>query len=305
MAESFTYVIAGGRGLIGAALCRHWLAAGHRVVVLTRRGDAVLPAGAEAVVWDGTRDGPWRTYLDAARAIVNLCGEGIGDARWTTTRKRQLLESRVAPTAALVDAVRRAAAPPVFVQASGVGYYGTADAQICTEALGAGGDFLANLSRQWEAAAAPVANDTRLVIARIGVVLAAAGGAFPKLVLPLRLGIGGPIASGCQWLSWIHLADLVAAIDFLTRRDDLSGAVNCVAPQPIRNRDAARILGRALRRPVWLTLPRFALELALGEMATLVCDGQRAEPARLNENAFPFRYPTFAAAAGDLLQEQC
>jgi len=304
MATPLTYVIAGGRGLIGAALSRRWLDAGHRVVVLTRRGDTVLPPGAEAVVWGGTHDGPWRTHLDAARAVVNLCGEGIGNGRWTTARKRHLLESRVAPTAALVDAVRRAASRPVFVQASGVGYYGTGDEPTFTETSGAGGDFLADLSQRWEAAAAPVASDTRLLIARIGVVLSTDGGAFPKLVQPFRFGLGGPIGSGSQWLSWIHIADLAAAIDFLTQRDDLSGPVNCVAPQPIRNRDAARILGQLLRRPAFLAMPRFALELALGEMATLMCDGQRAEPARLTESGFTFQYPTFDRAAADLLHVQ-
>jgi hypothetical protein len=302
MANLGTYVIAGGSGLIGQALSRRWLAAGHRVVVLTRRADAALQAGVEPVVWNGTADGTWREHIDGARAVVNLCGEGIGDARWTAARKRVLLDSRIVPTAALVDAVHKSASRPIFIQASGVGYYGTSETQSFTEASTSGSDFLAGLSRRWEAAAAPVALDTRLVIARIGVVLDSDAGAFPKLVMPFRFGFGGPIAAGSQWLSWIHLNDLVAAFDFLVRSTDLSGPVNCTAPQSIRNRDAARVLGRLLGRPSILRAPRFALELALGEMATLVCDGQHVEPARLNESGFTFRYAEFEAAAADLLR---
>ena len=303
MSNRPTYVIAGGRGLIGRALTRHWLAAGHRVVVLTRRPEAALPAGAECVVWNGADDGAWRDHVDGARAVINLCGEGIGDGRWSAARKRVLLDSRIAPTAALVAAVRAAASRPVFVQASGVGIYGTSEAQTFTEASPGGDDFLAALARQWEAAAAPLASDTRLVIARIGVVLDAHAGAFPKLVLPFRLGVGGPIAGGAQWLSWIHIVDLAAALDFATERDALSGPINFTAPEPVRNADAARIIGRRLRRPAFVPTPRFVLELALGEMATLVCDGQRVAPTRLREAGFSFRFPTFDVAAADLLTE--
>jgi len=301
MSNRPTYVIAGGRGLIGRALTRHWLAAGHRVVVLTRRPEAALPAGAECVVWNGRDDGSWREHVDGARAVINLCGEGIGDGRWSAARKGVLLDSRIAPTAALVAAVRTAASRPVFVQASGVGIYGTSESQTFTEASPRGDDFLAALARQWEAAAAPLASETRLVIARIGVVLDAYAGAFPKLVLPFRLGVGGPIAGGAQWLSWIHSVDLVAALDFATAHDALSGVVNFTAPEPIRNADAARIIGRRLGRPAFVPTPRFVLELALGEMATLVCDGQRVAPTRLRESGFSFRFPTFDAAAAALL----
>jgi uncharacterized protein len=302
MSDRFTYVIAGGRGLIGQALSRRWLQAGHRVVILSRGGNAALPKGAELVLWDGAHDGPWRQQLDGAAAVVNLCGEGIGERRWSAARKRVLVDSRVVPTRALVAAVRSAAARPVFLQVSGVGIYGTSAAATFTETSPAGDDFLADLATQWEAAAAPVAACTRLVTARIGVVLDAKAGALPKLLLPFRFGVGGPIAGGLQWLSWIHLADLVEALIVLTQRSDLSGAFNCTAPTPIQNRDAARVLGGVLGRPHIVPTPRIALDLALGEMATLICDGQRALPQRLRAAGFTFRYPTFEAAVSSLLQ---
>lgn len=301
MSDVPTYVIAGGRGLIGQALCHHWLRGGARVVVLTRHDNARLPAGAEAVRWDGANAGPWHRCIDGARALVNLCGEGIGAQRWTDARKRLLVDSRTTPTAALVDAIRAATVRPTLIQASGVGIYGTGEEPLFTESSPPGRDFLASLARLWEAASAPAEPYTRLVVARIGVVLDRGGGAFPKLLLPFRFGVGGPIAGGRQWLSWIHITDLVDAIALLADNSRLSGAINCVAPQPIRNADAARVIGRITHRPAFVPTPRFALNVLLGEMATLVCDGQKVAPARLLDSDFRFRYGTFAAAAAALL----
>jgi len=297
-----TYVIAGGTGLIGRALAQRWLANGHRVVILTRQQNAVLPTGAEAVRWDGQHDGAWRDCLDGARAVVNLCGENIGARRWTTARKRQLIDSRTGPTAALVAALRGRATPPMLVQASGVGYYGSSESATFTERDRPGDDFLARLSCDWEAAAAPAAAATRLVMVRLGVVLARDAGAFARLVLPFRIGVGGPLGNGRQWLSWIHIDDAVRALDFLTLRDDLTGPFNCTAPLPLTNRDAARSIGRTLRRPALVTLPRFVLTTLLGELATLVCDGQRVLPERLGAAGFEFAYPDFDAAAAHLLR---
>ena len=302
MTQRPTYVIAGGSGLIGQALSRHWLGVGARVVVLTRHRDAKLPAGAEAVQWDGVNAGPWHQCIDGARALINLCGEGIGAQRWTDARKRLLLDSRTVPTAALVAAIRAAAVRPALIQASGVGIYGTSDASVFTESSPAGHDFLARLAQLWEDASAPADAYTRRVVARIGVVLDREAGAFPKLLLPFRLGVGGPIADGRQWLSWIHLTDLVEAIAWLADNGSMSGAINCVAPQSVRNADAARVIGRIAHRPAFVPTPRFALNLLLGEMATLVCDGQRVAPVRLLESGFRFRYTTFEAAASALLK---
>jgi uncharacterized protein len=301
MSNRSTNVIAGGTGMIGRALTRHWLDAGQRVVILSRQRTANVPRGAETVCWDSRHDGGWRSRIEDARVVVNLCGENIGARRWTAARKHRLVDSRTEPTAALVAALQRGSPPATLIQASGVGCYGTSEMATFTERDPPGGDFLALLSRQWEAAAMPAADVTRLVIARFGVVLAPAAGAFPKLVQPFRFGIGGPIGSGRQWLSWIHIADAVRALDFLARRDDISGAVNCTAPNPIRNDAAARAIGHALRRPAIVALPRFVLRAALGEMATLVCDGQRVLPERLRAAGFDFHYPDFGAATTQLL----
>jgi hypothetical protein len=294
-------VIAGGTGLIGRALARHWLAAGRDVVVLTRQTKPALPPGARAVVWGTSHDGGWRAAIEGAHAVVNLCGESIGARRWTAARKRTLIESRTRPTRALADVIRRTAHPPaVFVQASGVGYYGTGDA-ICTESSPRGADFLAHLATEWERAASAVPASVRLVIARLGVVLDAGGGAFPRLAMPARFGLGGPIAGGAQWFSWVHIEDAVAALAFAVDESTLAGPVNVTSPHPLRNAEVARTLGSTLRRPALLPLPRLALGLLLGEQATLVCDGQRALPTKLQSAGFAFRYPTFAEAAGELL----
>jgi uncharacterized protein (TIGR01777 family) len=294
-------VIAGGSGLIGQALSRHWLRAGHQITVLTRQVAARLPAGVRPLLWDAVTAEGIGHVVDGADAIVNLCGESVGRGRWTAARKRMLVEGRTRPTTALAAAVTAASRPPtVFVQASGVGYYGTGNEPV-TEASPPGGDFLARLALAWEASAAPIAARCRLVVARFGVVLDATEGAFARLLAPIRFGIGGPIAGGRQWMSWIHIDDAIAAVDHLIARTHLTGPVNCTAPGAVTNADATRVLGALLRRPTAFGVPRLVLATALGEMATLVCDGHRALPQKLVATGFAFRHPDFSSAAGDLI----
>lgn len=236
--------------------------------------------------------------LSGARAVVNLCGESIAGPRWTDARKRELTESRTQPTETLVATVAELDVPPaVFIQASGVGYAGTGEAAV-DESTPAGQDFLAQLAVAWEK---PVEKlSIRSVILRFGVVLDVSGGALPQMLLPFRLFAGGPIGSGKQWLSWVHLDDAVGAIRFAID-GDISGPVHVTAPEPARNASFARTVGRLMKRPALLPVPRFVMTAALGEQATLVCDGQQALPARLLAAGYEFRFPTLDSALKDLL----
>lgn len=286
-------VIAGGSGFIGRALARALAADGHAVAVLTRGSTQDAEPGVHYLHWDGaTPDGDWVEALRGARACVNLCGGSIGAGRWTAARKRELIDSRVGPARTLNAALARLDVPPAqLLQASGVGYAGTGAA--CTdETTAPGDDFLARLAVTWEATLAETPVPATAL--RFGVVLGA-GGALPRMLLPFRFCVGGPIGTGTQWLSWIHIDDAVAAIRFVIDRG-LTGPVNVTAPNPVQNRDFAAIAGRVLRRPALLPTPALALRVALGEQATLVCDGQRAVPARLRAAGFSFRYPELEPA---------
>lgn len=291
-----TLVIAGGTGFIGRALCKALATDGHDVVVLSRNAAAAVPH-ARTVHWDAeSAEGPWVETLRRARAVVNLCGSSIAAGRWTEARKRALLESRVRPARALLQAIAALdERPGRLLQASGVGYVGAGD-KPTDESSGPGNDFLARLAIEWEATLdqAPVPTTTL----RFGVVLGH-GGALPAMLLPFRLWCGGPVASGRQWLSWIHVDDAVAAIRFAIDRR-LDGPVNLTAPAPVRNREFAAVAGRVLHRPAWLPIPGPVLRLALGEQATLVCDGQHAAPARLLAAGFRFRHHTIESALLDL-----
>ncbi|MEE8078620.1 MAG: TIGR01777 family oxidoreductase [Pseudomonadales bacterium] len=299
MEQTSTHVvIAGGTGFIGRRLAALLAADGRRVVVLTRRNNMSAVGNVEFVQWDGAQSGDWCNELADASAIVNLCGESIAGKRWSENRKQQLLDSRVKSTSALVQACNDSKSPPrVFVQASGVGYYGTGNKEF-TESNGAGTDFLANLAQAWEKPLAKLA--IRTVTTRLGVVLGRTGGALPQMLLPFRAFAGGPIAGGNQWLSWIHLHDAVMAMVHLIELPHASGPFNLVAPRPVRNHEFAQAAARALHRPDWLPTPRFLMKALLGEQATLVCDGQQVQPAALRQVSFEFRFPSLEAALGDL-----
>jgi uncharacterized protein len=294
-------VVAGGSGFLGGHLIPALRNAGYDVVVL---GRGAAPPGGDGrtrfVTWQPGSVGPWQRELEGATALINLCGAGIGAGRWTPARKRELVESRTVPSAALVAACNRLDAPPaVCMQASGVGYYGTGEAER-DEHSPAGEDFLARLAVAWEA---PLKDArTRTVPLRFGVVLGRDGGALAQMLLPFRLFIGGPIGHGRQWLSWIHVTDAVRAVlHLLAAPPEIgSGPINVTAPNPVRNVDFARSAGAALRRPAGLPLPRWVLQTALGEQATLVCDGQQALPRKLARAGFEFRFPTLIEALTDL-----
>ena len=271
-------VIAGGTGFLGTALARAWQAGGSTVQVLTRR--ATRPTD---VAWDpGDAEAPWVAALEGVDVVVNLAGDPLERGRWTAEKKTSIRRSRVDATHTLAIAISRLARPPrVWLSGSAIGFYGPRDAEPLTEAAPHGGDFLASVCADWEAAADPAAAATRLVFLRTGLVLDRRAGALPRLALPFQFGAGGPLGSGQQYWSWIHLDDWVGIARWIVEHDTIRGPVNLTAPGAVTNHEFARILGRTLSRPALLPTPGFALRLLLGQMAdALMLNGQRVEIGR-------------------------
>ena len=298
-------LITGGTGLIGRALAASLVADGHQAIALTRDPSraTALPPGVRAAGWDGRTAQGWAALADGAHGIVNLAGATIS-TRWTANSKRLIRDSRLNAGRAVVEAVDLARnRPHVVVQSSGAGYYGPRGDEEITEDAPPGSDFLGQLAVEWEASTAAVEDlGLRRVIVRSGVVLSADGGALPRMALPFRLYAGGPLGSGRQWLPWIHITDEVAAIRFALDEEAASGPLNLAAPNPLTNAGFSRALGRVLRRPAAFRVPAFALRLLLGDMATVLLDGQRAVPRKLQRLGFTFRFPEAEPALRDLLR---
>lgn len=285
--------IAGGTGFIGEPLVRALLARGDDVVVLTRNPSHVH--AGRAVAWDGA----WQQEVAQADAVINLAGENVGGGRWTAERKRRVLESRVRATQSIVDALKKEPGRQrVLVNASATGYYGLRGDETLDEQSSSGDGFLADVVRQWEQVARGAEDVARLVILRFGVVLGAGGGALGKMLLPFKLGLGGRLGSGEQWMPWVDREDVIRMVLWAIDRKESRGVYNVTAPEPVRNRDFTRALGAALHRPAVLPAPAFALKLALGaEMASeMLLGGQRVLPVRATSEGFTFAYPTLAAA---------
>ena len=304
-------LITGGTGLIGRALSENLIADGHEVIVLTRSpGRALgLPDGVQAEGWDARTAQGWGHLVDGADAIVNLAGssiagQGFFPSRWTHEQRRLIRESRLNASRAVVEAVAQAEQKPrVLIQASGVGYYGHRGDEPLTEEAEPGEDWAAKFTaEEWEPSTAPVEEmGVRRVVIRTGVVLSTEDGALPRLLLPFRLFVGGPMGSGKQWVSWVHLEDTARAIRFLIENEKARGAINISAPNPVPNGKLAKSIGKAMGRPSWFPIPGFALRLAFGEVAEVVLEGQRAVPERLLDLGFEFQFPAAEAAMKDLL----
>lgn len=293
------WVVVGASGLIGTRLCRALADRGDPVAAVSRGGAAV--PGARTVRWDAASGPPPEDLLGDADVVVNLAGAGIGAGRWTEARKRLIVDSRVRTTAALADAIAACPSPPVLVNASAVGYYGTGDATF-TEASPAGDDFLARTCAAWEAAASAAAGSgARVVITRFGVVLARDGGVLPRQVTPARFGLGGPLGGGRQWVSWVHIDDAVGLIVHAAT-SGMEGPVNVTAPSPVRQAEFARSLGRALGRRFQLPVPGVALRLVLGEMSMLALAGQRVVPDAATAAGYAFTHPQLDGALADVLR---
>jgi uncharacterized protein (TIGR01777 family) len=286
-------VISGASGLIGTALTAALRAHGHRVVYLKRGA----PTGGDVIGWDpaaGLIDAP---ALEGIGAVVHLAGEGIGEKRWTDEQKQRIRESRVRGTSLLAGAVAsREAKPAVFVSASAIGGYGiNRGDHVLTEDSALGDDFLAKVVRDWEAATQPVVDaGIRTVHMRSGIVLAPDGGTLKRLLLPFKLGLGGRIGPGDQWMSWIMLDDEVGAILYVLDNEALRGPVNCTAPTPVTNREFTETLGRVLHRPTLLPTPLLPLKAIYGGelVDALLLASQRVVPAKLEANGYRFAYAT-------------
>jgi len=302
MGAQFHVAVTGASGLIGSALSRRLTAEGHRLTRLVRRR-----AGTGEISWDPDAAYLRSESLDGVDAVVHLAGENVG-VRWTAARKARIRNSRVQGTSLLSETLARMRRrPAVLISASAIGIYGDRGDEIVTEntlPVDASLDFLARLGREWEAAADPArAAGIRVVHPRFGLVLSPAGGALKKMLLPFRLGLGGRLGSGAQWMSWISIHDTVGAILHALMTESFSGAVNLVAPEPVRNRDFTRILGQVLSRPTPFPVPAVALRLALGEMASAtLLASSRVLPKRLLASGYRFEHPDLETGLRAVLQ---
>jgi uncharacterized protein (TIGR01777 family) len=283
-------LVTGGTGLVGRSLRKALAAAGHSVTVVSREP---MRVPGRAVGWDDLD-----AIMPEVDAVVNLAGASIADGRWTAKRKAAIRRSRVQGTRALVLAMERSARKPqVFVSASAVGFYGPHDDEELDETAANGEGFLASVCRAWEreASAAETAG-VRVVLLRLGVVLAPQGGALGRMLIPFRACVGGVLGSGRQWMSWVHVDDVVGLVLMALQTEELVGPVNATAPNPVTNRDFTKALGRVLERPAVLPVPGMALRLVLGEMASMLLTGQRVVPTAAAEAGYEFRHPEIAGA---------
>lgn len=297
-------IVAGGTGLIGQALTAALAERGDEVWVLTRRPEeASLPGGVRAVGWDGRTAQGWGYLAAQADAVINLAGANIGARPWTNERKRLIRSSRVEAGQAIVEAVRQSEQrPKVVLQISGVGYYGVHNDELLDEDSPAGTDYLASVAVDWVNATRPVTElGVRHVIMPTGVVLAKKSGVLAPFIFQNRLFAGGPLGSGRQWISWIHIRDLVRAFEFLMDREDARGIINTTSPDPVTNAGFERAVAKTMHRPYWAPTPAFMLRAVLGEMSKLILEGQRVYPRRLLEMGFQFEFDTLQKALADLL----
>jgi hypothetical protein len=309
-------LITGSTGLVGTALVSALAKEGHTVCRLVRP-ESVGASGTKEgfnVAWNpATGELGGAPFADAqgkavgADAVVNLAGASIAGGRWTAKRKALLRTSRIETTRALVGALARMnARPSVLVSASAIGIYGNRDDEVLTEESNPGKDFLAGLAREWEAEALKAeALEIRVVLARLGIILSRHGGALAKMMLPFKFGAGGKLGSGQQWMSWVTLEDVVGILRFAIENASVRGAVNVVAPQPVRNAEFTKALAKAMRRPALFPAPGFALRLALGEMAdALLLSSQRVLPSRLVRSGYLFLHGDLPSALTAILSAQ-
>lgn len=296
-------LMTGATGFVGRKLVASLVERGHEIVALTRSVESArkkigYPCGF--FKWDGLSETVPARALEGVDAVVHLAGEGVADKRWTESQKQKILNSRTLSTKSLVQALQKLSAPPkVFLSASAIGFYGDRGEETLTEASPQGSGFLSDVCVAWESEARKCAR-TRNVQCRIGIVLGEGGGALKPMVPLFQSGVGGPLGSGSQWMSWIHLDDLVGMLTWALENPEVEGVFNAVAPNPVRNREFTQALARVLRVPAFFTAPAFALRLALGEMSKVVLASQKVLPSRSLEKGFRFKYSNLDAALESL-----
>ncbi|PAV26268.1 hypothetical protein C8D92_10244 [Tamilnaduibacter salinus] len=295
-------LVTGGTGFIGQRLCPRLLKAGYDLTVFSRQGDADVRSRCGRVR-------PLHQLKDVVdlpdiEGVINLAGEGIADGRWTPKRKQALRDSRIAFTHELMDYLsRRDQKPPVVVSGSAVGFYGNQGGQPVTEETAPKDEFTHELCRDWEAAAERAVDwGARVCLSRTGVVAGPQGGFLKRMLLPFRLGLGGRLGNGQQYLPWVHRDDVVSALIWMLETPDASGPYNVVSPQPATNQHFTRTLGTVLHRPTVFPVPAAVLRMGLGEMSTLLLEGQRAHPERLEAAGFRFEFPQLEKALQDAVR---
>jgi uncharacterized protein len=295
-------LISGSHGLVGKALLRSLEPKDHEVLRLVRHP----PANDLEVEWSPDRYSIALARLEGFDAVIHLAGESIASGRWDEEKKRKIRESRAKGTKLLSDALANLAHPPkTLISASAIGYYGNRGEELLTETSPPGNEFLSDVCVEWENATAhATGKGIRVVNTRFGIILDDEGGALAKMLTPFRMGVGGKIGSGKQWMSWIALDDVVEAIEYVIGRETVKGPVNFVAPNPVRNAEFTRTLGRVLSRPTIFPIPAFGVRLVFGEMAdALLLSSQRVDPRRLNEAGYQFRHSVLEAALRHVLPD--
>jgi len=295
--------IAGGSGLIGDAITERLMSEGHHVYILTRNLNKVTKQGVTYVKWLDSNSAP-ENELDGIDVFINLAGESIGGKRWTSAQKARILDSRIKATRSSISLMKKLdKKPSVFLNASAIGYYGCSDTLTFTESdVAAKTNFLSEVTKVWEEEANAARDlNIRTVLIRTGVVLSEKGGALSQIVLPYRLFFGGTIGSGKQWVSWIHVDDLVRLVDFAMTNVTIEGPINATAPNPVQMKEFGKTIAKILNKPHWAPVPAIVLKGLLGEMNVLVADGQKVLPDKAQTHGFRFLYPQLESALRDIL----
>lgn len=284
-------LITGGTGFIGSALSSGFLSNGHNVVITSRHRDGLWYEDRGILKWRPPDLIP-ADIMSRINTVINLAGEPITSGRWTKARKDRILSSRIETTRAIVESMRAVKpVPGLLISASAIGYYGPRGGEYITEEGSPGEDFLAQVCKAWEEEALKAQDlGVRVVLLRIGIVLGPKGGALPRMALPFKLFLGGPIGSGRQWFSWIHMDDVVGIIRHIIENTTITGPVNLTAPQPVTNKEFSSALARVLNRPAWLPVPALLLRIALGELADILLTGQRVIPEKILKAGYKFKY---------------
>lgn len=298
------FFITGGTGLIGAELTSKLLSEGHEITIYTRniaKARIKFQHQASLIHFCNNIENP--ELFNNIDIVINLAGESIGKGRWSSARKKLLIDSRLSTTKRLVEQIKKSINPPkLFISGSAIGYYGSQGNSVLTEESAGKTEFTHTLCTEWEAIAKEAQNDkTRVAILRTGVVLSNKGGMIPEIIKPFKWGLGSIMGNGKQFFSWIHISDMINAMKFIIENDSLSGTINMTSPNPVTNKIFSKTLAKQLHRPCWFKIPSVALSWILGEASTLILGSQRAIPKKLLEASYKFKYTSIEEALEDIL----